>query len=113
MFSNELLLDAGDFDVFGWSSRSSADTENDSDFFVCKQKNKSQSIIWLTQKLLHLLTCWISVSGGESIRGGGGESTSKSDDDELELRLRDLDRDLVLVTLKFDGESHVINDLAR
>lgn len=38
MFSNELLLDAGDFVVFGWSSRSKADTENDSDFFVCKNK---------------------------------------------------------------------------
>lgn len=36
MFSNELLLDAGDFDVLGWSSRSKAETENDSDFFVCK-----------------------------------------------------------------------------
>ena len=35
MFSYELLLDAGDFDDFGWSSRKSADTENDSDFFVC------------------------------------------------------------------------------
>lgn len=48
--------------------------------------------------------------------GGGGESTSNSDDDvELErerLWLLDLDRLFVLVTLKFDGESHVINDLA-
>lgn len=35
MFSNELLLDAGDFDVFGRSSRSRADIENDSDFFDC------------------------------------------------------------------------------
>lgn len=50
-----------------------------------------------------------------AILGGGGESTSKSDDDELErdrLRLLDLDRLFVLVTLKFDGESQVINDLA-
>lgn len=93
MFSNELLLDAGDFDVFGWSSRSSAETENDSDFFVC----------------------WMSVRGEAVILGGGGESTSRSDDDELErerLWLLDLDRDFVLVTLRFDGESHVINDLA-
>lgn len=93
MFSNELLLDAGDFDVFGWSSRSSAETENDSDFFVC---------------------C-TSVRGETVILGGGGESTSRSDDDELErerLWLLDLDRDFVLVTLRLDGESHVINDLA-
>lgn len=34
MFSNELLLDVGDFECFGWSSRSRADTENASDFFV-------------------------------------------------------------------------------
>lgn len=40
MFSNELLLDAGDFDIFGWSSRSNADIENDSDFFVCCVKRK-------------------------------------------------------------------------
>lgn len=93
MFSNELLLDAGDFEVFGWSSRKSAETENDSDFFVC----------------------WMSVIGEGVILGGGGESTSRSDDDELErerLWLLDLDRDFVLVTLRFDGESHVINDFA-
>lgn len=49
------------------------------------------------------------------ILGGGGESTSNSDDDELErdrLWLLDLDRLFVRVTLKFDGESHVINDFA-
>lgn len=49
------------------------------------------------------------------ILGGGGESTSSSDDDELDrerLWLLDLDRDFVLVTLKFDGESQVINDFA-
>lgn len=49
------------------------------------------------------------------ILGGGGESTSNSDEDELErdrLWLLDRDRDLVLVTLKFEGESHVISDLA-
>lgn len=49
------------------------------------------------------------------ILGGGGESTSSSDDDEFDLDrlwLLDLERDFVLVTLKFDGESHVIRDFA-
>lgn len=55
----------------------------------------------------------MSVSGEWLIRGGGGESTSRSDDDELELRLRDLERDFVRVTLRFDGESHVMSDFAR
>jgi hypothetical protein len=41
MFSNELLLDAGDFEIFGWSSRNSADTENDSDFFVCCENGEN------------------------------------------------------------------------
>lgn len=96
MFSNELLLDAGDFVVFGWSSRNNADTENASDFFV---------------------KCWISVMGEFNILGGGGESTSNSDDDELERDrerewLRLLDRDLVRVTLRFDGESQTISDFA-
>jgi hypothetical protein len=65
-----------------------------------------------------LLTCgMISVMRGEwIILGGGGESTSRSDDDELE-RLRewllDRDRDLVRVTLRLEGESHEISDLAR
>lgn len=57
----------------------------------------------------------MSVRGEIVIRGGGGESTSNSDEDELErdrLWLLDLDRDFVLVTLKFEGESHVISDLA-
>jgi hypothetical protein len=42
MFSKELLLDAGDLDFFG-SSRSSADTENDSDFLVgCGSESSAQ-----------------------------------------------------------------------
>lgn len=58
----------------------------------------------------------MSVRGEIVILGGGGESTSSSDDDELDLDrlwLLDLDRDFVLVTLRFDGESHVMRDLAR
>lgn len=35
--SYELLLDAGDFDDFGWSSRNRAETENDSDFLVYRK----------------------------------------------------------------------------
>lgn len=57
----------------------------------------------------------MSVRGDIVILGGGGESTSNSDEDELErdrLWLLDRDRDFVLVTLKFEGESHVISDLA-
>lgn len=57
----------------------------------------------------------MSVSGEMVILGGGGESTSSSDDEEFDrerLWLLDRDRDFVLVTLKFDGESHVINDFA-
>lgn len=111
MFSKELLLDAGDFDVFGWSSRKRAETENDSDFFVCK--------MWAWNfefsNLFNFLTCWISIIGEIVILGGGGESTSSSEDDEFDLDrlwLLDLERDFVLVTLKFDGESHVINDFA-
>lgn len=58
------------------------------------------------------------MRGEWTILGGGGESTSSSDDDELDL-LRDalldldLDRDFVRVTLKFEGESQEIRDLAR
>lgn len=111
MFSNELLLDAGDFDVFGWSSRNSAETENDSDFLVCKE-----SFNWVGfQLFFSYLTCWMSMRGEIVILGGGGESTSRSDEEELDrdrLWLLDLDRDFVLVTLKFDGESHVIIDFA-
>lgn len=57
----------------------------------------------------------MSVRGEIVILGGGGESTSNSDEDELErdrLWLLDLDLDFVLVKLKFEGESHVISDLA-
>lgn len=112
MFSKELLLDAGDFDVLGWSSRKRAETENDSDFFVYEMR------AWRFKKLTEFwvfLTCWISIIGEIAILGGGGESTSSSDDDEFDLDrlwLLDLERDFVLVTLKFDGESHVINDFA-
>jgi hypothetical protein len=57
----------------------------------------------------------MSIIGDMVIRGGGGESTSSSEDDEFDLDLLwllDRDRDFVRVTLKFDGESHVISDLA-
>lgn len=63
----------------------------------------------------------MSISGDWVILGGGGESTSSSDDEddvEFDLLLEcewllDLDLDLVLVILRFDGESHVIRDFAR
>ena len=90
-----MLLDAGDLDVFGWSSRSNADTENASDFLE-----------WLLRIR--------SVIGVVDILGGGGESTSNSGDDDRDLdldRLLEQDLDFVLVTLKFDGESHTNKDL--
>lgn len=40
MFSNELLLEAGDFDTLGWSSRNKADTLNASDFLDCANEIK-------------------------------------------------------------------------
>lgn len=63
----------------------------------------------------------MSMRGDCVILGGGGESTSSSeldDDDEFDLLLEcewllDLDLDFVLVTLRFDGESHDIRDFAR
>lgn len=115
MFSKELLLDAGDFEVFGWSSRSSAETENASDFLDCEIKGRN--MCWIYWQSWQFLTCWMSVSGDMVILGGGGESTSSSDDDEFDrerlwLLDLDLDRDFVRDTLKFDGESHVINDFA-
>lgn len=53
--SYELLLDAGDFDNFGWSSRNRADTENDSDFLVCGKAESLNLPLHLVIRILYLL----------------------------------------------------------
>lgn len=113
MFSNELLLDVGDLEDFGWSSLSSADTENASDFFDWNWT----TLIHCSYRDHHLLTWGMSVIGEFVILGGGGESTSNSRDEDRDRecdldRLRLRDRDLVLVTLIVDGETHTSSDLA-